>query len=235
MCGYLGNVSDSPLTQALMRILGMTQHIPQLRNNPGSGPASSIDIILHNRQGLSITPALWWLLLQINDQGVYRPSRYTSFNTRYDKLEQKGSAGYLPYRQSRCIVPASYFIEGEGKKGSRTYHRIEPSQHAFALGGLFRTWISRATGECVYSCSVITLAPHPSDAWRRVHSQSTPLILPAQPDILQRWLDPAFDQVAAFQPLLTPAFHQPIRCTPIERPGEQRVIGDSVSISDSLL
>lgn len=72
------------------------------------------------------------------------------------------------------MVPASYFIEGTGPKGQRVYHRIEPTDQAFALGGLYRTWLNRETGEVLYSCSVITLPPHVSDTWQAIHPKSTP-------------------------------------------------------------
>ncbi len=231
MCGYLGNVTDSPLTRALMILLRMEDALPTLRNNPGTGPASAVEMILQNDRGRHIQPAVWWLLLERDPRGGHKPSKYTSFNTRSDKLEQKRSAGYGPYRMSRCIVPATYFIEGEGAKSARRYHRIEPDETAFALGGLYRTWLDRETGELTYSCSVITLPPHPSNAWRRVHSQSTPLMLPAiDPDLIARWLDPTFDRVEAFAPLLEPRFPGNIRCVPIERPGDQRKIGEPLVI-----
>jgi len=126
MCGHIGNVVESFLTRVLMDALDMGDALPDLRNNPGSGPAASIDIILQDEQNRRIQPAIWWLLLEKAESG-YKPSRYTSFNTLYDKLDQPRSAGYRPYRSSRCIVPATYITEGEGTKGARRYHRIEPT------------------------------------------------------------------------------------------------------------
>ncbi len=204
--------------------------LPDLRNNPGTGPAASIDIILQDEQDRRIQPAIWWLLLEKAESG-YKPSRYTSFNTRSDKLDQNRSAGYRPYRSSRCIVPATYITEGEGTKGARRYHRIEPTESAFALGGLYRTWLDKTTGGLTYSCSIITLPPHPDVRWQDMHSKSMPLMLPTdKPDTLHQWLDPAFDQVEAFQPLLQPRFPGNLRCVPVERPGNQREVGDSFII-----
>ena len=230
MCGWIGNVTDSPLTRALLEILGMDDLLPRLRNNPGSGPASSVDIIVGGEEGPQVKEALWWLLLE-RQEGRLRPSRYTSFNTRSDKLDQKRSVGYRPYRDSRCLVPASYFIEGTGPKGRRIYHRIEPTDAAFALGGLYRTWVDRESGEISHSCSVITLSPHPSDVWQAIHPKSTPLMLPPEPQLIDRWLDPEFDRVEAFRPLLEPRFRQSVRCVPVERPGDQRQVGDVIEIA----
>lgn len=228
MCGWIGNVTDSPLTRALLSILGMEELLPRLRDNPGSGPASSIDIIIGGQRP-QVVEALWWLLLE-RQEGCFRPSKYTSFNTRSDRLDEKRSVGYLPYRRSRCLVPASYFIEGTGPKGRRLYHRIEPGSVAFALGGLYRAWVDREGGEVVHSCSIITLPPHPGAAWQGIHPKSTPLMLPADPEVIGRWLDPEFDRVEEFEPLLEPRFRQAVRCVPVERPGNQRQIGETVAI-----
>ncbi len=231
MCGYIGNTIDSPLTQALMDILGLGSQLPALHNNPGSGPASLVDIIIQGDTGPVVVQATWWLLLEKTDNQRLRPSRYTSFNTRSDKLNVRRSAGYLPYRQSRCIVPATYIIEGEGAKGQRRYHRIEPSSRSFALGGLYRQWLNRHTGESQLSCSVITLPPHPQ--WRTIHSKSTPLFLPAeQPALIADWLNPGMHEVQRFDALLQPQFHDTLICTPVLRPGDQQVIGPPIHLSD---
>ncbi len=231
MCGYIGNVTDSPLTRMLLHYLGMEGSFPVLRTNPGCGPAASIDMVMEDERGRRIQSAIWWLLLEPDSEGGFKPSRYTSFNTRSDKLDERRSVGYRPFRQSRCIVPATYFIEGDGPKGRRSYHRVEPVDSAFALGGLYRGWVNQATGELSYSCSVITLPPHPDERWRRVHGKSTPLMLPAEDtDLLTKWLDPQFDRVEEFRPLLEPHFPTTLSCVPIARPGDQRVIGDAFDI-----
>jgi putative SOS response-associated peptidase YedK len=232
MCGYLGNVTDSPLTRVLLDYLGMGDQLQVLADNPGRGPASSIDIVLESEQGRRIQSAIWWLLLEGDGQGGFKPSRYASFNTRSDRLDEKRSAGFRPFRQARCIVPATYFIEGDGPKGGRRYHRVEPDGCAFALGGLYRSWVHQGTGELTYSCSVITLPPHPDVRWRQVHGKSTPLMLPLENgELVARWLDPQFHRVEEFRPLLQPRFPQPIRCVPVNRPGDQRVVGEAFEIA----
>jgi len=231
MCGYIGNLTDSPLTRVLMHYLGLEGSLGELRNNPGTGPAASVDIILEDGRGRRIQPAIWWLLLQKDGRGGLRPSRYTSFNSRSDKLHQRHSAGYLPYRNGRCIVPATYLIEGEGPRGARQYHRVEPIESAFALGGLYRTWLDEQTGELTYSCSVITLPPHPDQGWQRIHSKSTPLMLPAgDTGLLAKWLDPDSDRVGDFEALLAPCIPQPLSCVPVLRPGDQRPVGPAFEI-----
>ncbi len=229
MCGYIGNVIDSPLTQKLMDALGVGSHLDLLQNNPGSGPGALLDIIVQGEKGIEVLPAVWWLLLQSTEPGVFKPSKYTSFNTRSDKLNIKNSAGYIPYRQSRCIVPATYIIEGDGAKQNRCYHRIAPTNQAFALGGLYKAWRNQSTGDVTHSFSVVTLPVHPR--WQQVHSKSTPLFLPmAKREIVARWLDPKFTAVEFFESLMVPCLYDDIECTPIRRPGDQSVIGTAFTL-----
>ncbi|MCW8884933.1 MAG: SOS response-associated peptidase [Motiliproteus sp.] len=229
MCGYIGNTTDDPLTRTLMEILGMADLLPDLQDNPGSGPASEIDIIAKGQRGTQVSTATWWLLLDAEADQGFKPSRYTSFNTRSDKLNQPSSAGYHPFRQSRCIIPASYIIEGEGPKNARRYHRIVPQHHGFALGGLYRQWTHPQSGEVKTACSVITLPPHRN--WQNIHSKSTPLFLPAdQPQLIQDWLDPKITDVDRFRPLLEPRFYDRLSCTPIQRPSQQTATGPSVMV-----
>ncbi|WP_432474487.1 SOS response-associated peptidase family protein [Amphritea sp. HPY] len=223
MCGFFEFNNSSSQADELIEALGIEDQAPMFRKNLGSGPASSVDIVVQSGNERIVVPAVWWLLL---DQQTLKPSRYTSFNTRSDKLNVKNSAGYHPYRQHRCIIPATAVVEGEGPKGSRKYHRIEPQHCAFALGGLYRQWINKDSGEHATSCSVITLSPHP--AWEKIHSKSTPLFLPHDDKaLIDAWLDPAFTQVDKFDQLLTPTFRDSMLITPIDRPSTRQPVGDS--------
>ncbi|MCJ8300837.1 MAG: SOS response-associated peptidase, partial [Pseudomonadales bacterium] len=161
--------------------------------------------------------------------GKLKPSKYTSFNTRSDKLNIPNAAGFVPYRKSRCIIPATAIVEGEGAKNKRTYHHIAAQNHAFAMGGLYRQWINKETGERVHACSIITLAPHP--AWQGIHSKSTPMFLPVDDkDIIEKWLDPEFSAVDEFTRLLYPEFRDSLLITPIDKPSSRRAIAESFCI-----
>lgn len=147
MCGYLGNVTDDPLYKTLMDLLIPSQNSNHGQqelelNIPGTGPAAKVNIIRGTAEGRTLDQAIWWLLLDKQQDGSFKPSKYTSFNTRSDKLNVPRSAGYKPFRESRCIIPATYIVEGEGAKNNRSYHKIEPQKCAFALGGLYRTWLN---------------------------------------------------------------------------------------------
>jgi len=217
MCGRFNLLPDSKTASLSSRL----QARGELRYAPDLAPGAQVSII-HGAPERRISTATWWLLL---DPDTGKPNyRYPSFNSRYDKLNTPRSLAWQPYRHSRCIIPASAFVEGLGDQ--QTYHKIELEDRALAFGGLFRTLIKPDTGELVYSTSIITLPP--LDKWRRIHPKSMPLLLDVENDALvERWLDPAFTRVDAFAALLHPVLQWPQRITPIDRPGKWNPVGDS--------
>lgn len=184
-------------------------------------PGALISII-NNNQSPTLETAIWWLLL---DHKTLRPNyKYASFNSRSDKLFQSRSISYKPYRESRCIIPASVFAEGLGDK--KTYHMVELVDHAIAFGGLYKEHINHDTGEIVYSASIITLPP--VEKWSNIHPKSMPLMLDYKNKaLIDRWLDPSFSDIDAFSELLTPEIRQTQRVTPIGRPSQWNPIGES--------
>jgi len=229
MCGRLNVIDD----------YGVRQLCEQLRIPLGIEPAlqkrftraTDKVAIITQRQGQNIIrPAIWWLLLETTENG-FKPSKYTSFNTRYDKLNVPRSAGFKPYRQSRCIVPAKGFGESEFKNRKPLhYHDFEAVKgQAIAFGGLYREWVHTLTGELVTSCSIITLPPH--DKLAPYHSKSMPLILPQDTTLLEAWLDPAFNDVGQFEYLLTPYLPQDLKVQQIDKPSLYNPIGEAKIIN----
>ncbi|EPJ43384.1 MAG: hypothetical protein OFPI_43280 [Osedax symbiont Rs2] len=224
MCGFFEFTKTSPQAISLIEDLVPGQ-LPLFRDNRGVGPAADIDIIIVKDNHRTVVPAIWWLLL--NSQ--LKPSKYTSFNTRWDKLNLRNTAGFIPYRQSRCIIPATAIVEGEGAKGQRIYHHIAAQKRAFAMAGLYRQWINKDTKEQVHACSIITLAPHPD--WQGIHSKSTPMFLPVDDQtIIEKWLDPSFSAVDEFSLLLTPVLRDTLLVTPIDKPSTRKAIAESFCI-----
>lgn len=134
--------------------------------------------------------ATWWLLLEPRDTG-FKPSKFTSFNPRYDKLNIPRTAGYQPFRTARCIIVAKGFGETEfeqrgNKNVPKHYHDVIAHKGAIAFGGLYKKYINKQSAEVSLGCSIVTLASHPKLA--NIHSTSSPLMLP-QEDALDAWLD----------------------------------------------
>jgi len=230
MCGRF-NISDSPAVQQLLLRLGIDSHNWPVRFSDYHRACNTISIVRHDGQSTVLEDATWWLLLEFKDDR-FKPSRYTSFNTRYDKLDVPRSAGYRPFRQSRCIIPASGFGETEyetinGKKKPMRYTNFS-AKEAIAFGGLYRQWQHPLSGEIVNSCSIITLPPHPK--LTPYHSKASPLMLPQEGPWLEQWLDPEIREVEQFTPLLQPAIRQSLEAQIINKPSERQAIGSSIGI-----
>ena len=223
MCGRF-NVIDSPEVKDLCKKLGVP-----VGKNPTQldiAPGSKINIIHGDSTARQISEATWWLLL---DTKNLKPNyRYASFNSRSAKLFTKNSISYKPFRESRCIIPGSAFIEGLGDK--KTYHKIELESSAIAFGGLYKEHLNPISRQIIYSASIITLSPS-SPEWQKIHPKSIPFMIDYSDDqMVDLWLDPDFKAVTKFQSLFTETGNRSMKVTPIGKPSQWDVAGDSFSI-----
>ena len=227
MCGRF-NLIDSPEVRLLCDLLGV--QIPDSCISQDIAPGGQIAIIHESRSGLAkerrVSQAIWWLFL---DRKTLKPDyRYASFNSRSDKLHNPKGISYTPYRESRCIIPASAFVEGLGDK--KTYHMIELEGAAIAFGGLYREYLDQQTGECVYAASIITLPPM-SPQWDDIHPKSMPLMLDlTDEELIAKWLDPDFSDVEQFARCLEPGLPGAMRVTRIGKPSRWNPIEDAFMI-----
>ena len=213
MCGRL-NMIDDLFTRTLMRDLGVSNP-NEMHFNRFKMPTNEISIVREQKGIRQLQTATWWLLQDITYDG-FKPSRFTSFNTRYDKLNQVGSAGYTPFRERRCIILAKGFGETEKRENSTEYYDFIAQDSAISLGGLFQEWHHPKTGEHTVSCSVITNPPHPD--MEPFHTKASPLILPQSSAIQDAWLDPNNHQVDMFEHLLKAALRHNFLVQQIEKP-----------------
>ncbi len=231
MCGRL-NVADDPYVHGLYEALG----INLAHNHPRYGrfirAATPISIVHSVNRQRRLSDATWWLLMDKTEAG-FKPSKYTSFNTRYDKLNKPGSAGYQAWRHSRCIIVVRGFGESEFQQGQQArYHDFIGHHSAIALGGLCREWIHPTSGEIQWSCSVITRPPHPRLA--AYHSKSMPLILPQQTEVFDTWLDSEVTHTGLFDNLLKPALPVALDAVEIDKPGTHNPIAEPFTIAADL-
>jgi putative SOS response-associated peptidase YedK len=223
VCGRF-NLIDSPEIQWLCASLGIS--LSAHHSSRDIAPGGSIAIVHEGDGERKVSEAVWWLLL---DHATLKPNyKYASFNSRSDKLFSKRAIAYQPFRKSRCLIPASAFVEGLGDK--KTYHKIELENSAIAFGGLYKEYINRETGEMVYSASIITLPPL-LPQWQDIHPKSMPLMLDFEDEeLVAKWLDPNFDVVEDFAALLEPTVSKPMKVTKIDRPSKWIPIADSFMI-----
>lgn len=219
MCGRF-NITDDPLTKLLTEQLDLFDSPTTLHFNDDVAPASTVSIIVEQQQQRQILDAIWWLLLEQTSVGFKANYSYASFNSRSDKLNQPNAIAYQPFRQSRCIIPASGFVEGQDKH----YYQLTPENAPIAFGGLYKSWQHQQTGEIVHSASIITLPGH--EKFAHIHRKSLPLMLPLDnKPLLDAWLDGQFTQVNSFTPFIQPVLHHNFIATPIDKPSKRNPIG----------
>ncbi|WP_083938377.1 SOS response-associated peptidase family protein [Algicola sagamiensis] len=173
-----------------------------------------------------IRDAIWSLLLQEKEDQFRPHPKYATFNSKSEHLATS-PVSQRAFQETRCIIPATSFVEGDGPKGQRYYHQLTPAQGFLAFGGLYRTLIHSVTGEHFYSASIITLPSHPK--LTDIHQKSTPLMLSLQPDAVQWWLSPERNPTQ-LQHCLKPTLYDDFEILPIERPGHMMPIGTSFLI-----
>ena len=220
MCGRF-NTTDDPFVHALMEAMDVDTSLWPVRCSEFFRAATTISIVRESGNKRIAQDATWWLLLEPTETG-FKPSKYTSFNTRYDKLNTPRSAGYKAYRETRCVIVASGFGETEGTR----YHNFHAVDAAIAFGGLYRQWTHKGTGEIATSCSIITLPPH--EKLKPYHTKASPMMLPQVGSWIDMWLDSKFEDVSQFEPLLEPAMRHNFSVQQIDKPGKRNPLGDSL-------
>lgn len=183
-------------------------------------PGSRVSIVTDSPDGHQLRPATWWLFLKQTDSGLKPHPDYFSVNTNYAKLAKRPE-----YKTSRCIVPATAFMESQNGKHP---HLLEPADgSALAFGGLYKEWVDKVTGEVTTSCSIITL---PGIAQlEHIHRKSTPLWL-AEADY-EHWLDRELTNTEALEGLLEPRLVTDLKATPIDKMSSRIPIGETAVIT----
>lgn len=227
MCGRI-NVSDDPFVMELLGNMGLENPRETIRLNRFIRATNVVSIVREKNKKRELTDASWWLLQEPTEKG-FKPSKYTSFNTRYDKLNVMRGAGYTAYRESRCILVAKGFGETQGKGSNIRYHDFYADQGAIVLGGLYREWHHPKTGQNILSCSVITLAPH--EKLLPYHSKASPLMLPQDDGTIDAWLDPFNSNIDMFNDLLVPRIRQDLMVQEINKPSLFQGIGQPKAIA----
>lgn len=229
MCGRL-NVIDDPGVRGLCETLDIQLWPEQQIFNRYIGAAHPVSIVREIQGIRQMQNATWWLLLDRTETG-FKPSKYTSINTRYDSLNNPRKAGFRPYRNSRIVIPVKGFGESEYKSGKLLHcHDMQAADGAMLLAGLAKDWVHPQTGEQRVSCSVITLPPHPKLA--NIHSKSTPMMLANDAATVSAWLNCNNTQTEHLDSFLQPAIPIDLITQQIAKPSQyDATIGESFIIS----
>ena len=138
-------------------------------------------------------------------------SKYTMINARDDQILQR-RAYTGPFKNQRCLIPASGFYEWKkGPNRSRWPVRFTSKDgEPFAFAGIWER--ARPGGEEVLSCSIITTSPN--ELCSQVHDRM-PVILP--PGLYGAWMDPEEQDAENLLEMLQPYDPAMMRAYPVSQ------------------
>ncbi|HEY6088480.1 MAG TPA: SOS response-associated peptidase [Gemmatimonadaceae bacterium] len=189
MCGRATVINPDGITE---KLYGFTKKFvptdwkPRYNLNPHEDiPAVYYDPFLKER----VLRTMHWNLipskLESRDKVVDFDSQYSTFNAR---IETVASAPTFQesWRSQRCLVVVDGIIEWVGEKGRKIPHLIRRRERIpFAMAGLWSRWRDSASGEELWSSTVIV---KDADEWySRFHDRMAVLLAP---ESYEQWLDP---------------------------------------------
>ncbi len=138
-------------------------------------------------------------------------SKYTLINARDDQLLQR-RAYTGPFKNQRCLIPASGFYEWrKGPNRSRWPVRFTSRDgEPFAFAGIWER--AQPSGEEVLSCSIVTTSPN--ELCSQVHDRM-PVILP--PDLYAAWMNPLEQDPENLLEMLQPYDPSLMRAYPVSQ------------------
>ncbi len=179
-----------------------------------------VQIVMNDGQANNVIKAMWQFLLE-NKSGEWKASKYTSFNSRWYEGKGFKKSFTKAYRETRCLIPASGFVEGMNK----VYHLLKPvDESPIYFGGLFKQWGEPENP--VYSASMITIPPHNKLA--DIHKKAMPLMIPESD--LSMWLDPDFTNTDAFSHLMRTQLRQGFDAVNIKNLKTLEAVGEHLQI-----
>lgn len=106
---------------------------------------------------------------------------YATNNARAEELEDKASYKQPWARSQRCLIPVDHFWEPCWETGRNvwwSFRRLDGD--AFALAGLWNTWVDKGTGELHESYTMLTMNADTHPIFRRMHKPDPKLPPEAQ-------------------------------------------------------
>ncbi len=217
MCGYIGNLHQSPAVIDLFNRLNIPLPYP-LGQYYTLQPCPAL--VTATASGYQHSTAMWWYAMKWTDGKLVPNMEITSFNAR----NLSGRMWRKPMDERRGLVIATEIGETQGK----SRYLMRTTGQPLAIGTL---WQDSRHGEGVTrSFALITRPATP--AFARYHEKAMPLFLPWNDDILQHWLDPA---VSADDPLIQSLVDNPRVTADLEvTPVKTFKRGEPVGASETL-
>ncbi|MCJ8313208.1 MAG: SOS response-associated peptidase family protein [Saccharospirillaceae bacterium] len=179
MCGYFANLTPTKEIIEVSNQLNL-----QLPGEPARAYQRQTfnALVTKDNNKIQAQQAMWWYALKFENDEFKVDERITSFNARdLNKPLWKEA-----FEVRRGLVFATQIGESQ-ITGKHKQQYLMQSKAGFALGCVYQDWY-HPNGSFMRSFAVITREPNPKYA--QYHSKSTPLFLPLEVDILDKWLSP---------------------------------------------
>jgi putative SOS response-associated peptidase YedK len=189
MCGRATVINPDGITEKLYgytRKFVPTDWKPRYNLNPHEDiPAVYYDPFLKDR----VLRTMHWNLipskLQGRDNVVAFDSQYSTFNARIETVATAPTFEQS-WRGQRCLVVVDGIIEWVGEKKRKVPHLIRHKDRIpFAMAGLWSRWHDAASGEELWSSTVIV--KDADDWYSQFHDRMAVLL---GPESYEEWLDP---------------------------------------------
>ena len=136
---------------------------------------------------------------------------YKMINARAEGIENK-PAFRIPFRQSRCLIPTSYFFEWKRIGEDKIPYLVRlKDKGVFAFAGLFDTW-KDAEGYPLKSFTIITTQPN--ELVGKIHDRM-PVILDGEAEKV--WLDTEVTSLTDLVKLLKPYQKEKMEAYPVSK------------------
>ncbi len=153
-----------------------------------------IPVIL-NKKPDSIQLFHWGLIpFWVKDKEFAEKIRFKTFNARSETVHEKPS-----YRTSiknkRCLVIVDGFFEWREHNGKKyPYYIYMPDNTAFALAGIWDSWLNKKTNENLNTFSILTTGANP--LLEKIHNtkKRMPVILKKENE--RKWIDESLNKDA---------------------------------------
>ena len=156
-------------------------------------------LVIHQHEDqISASIMIWGMIPpSVKNPEEFR-SKYSTFNAKAETIEHSRMYA-APYKEKRCLVPASAFYEYSGPRGKRIPNLFGPKEEPiFSFAGLWEIWTG-PKGLPIETCTIITTEPN--DLIKPIHHRM-PVILPHEQ--YTAWLDTKNTDIKHLRKMLIP-------------------------------
>jgi putative SOS response-associated peptidase YedK len=196
MCGAYGfSVKDAKEVYDRFEVVNILENFkPRWNVRPGQ-----MNPVVISHSPNQITRMFWGLIPHWAKEDSYK---YKTINAKAETVA-KLPTFREPFRNKRCIVPATGFYEPDKKHYSKPpfpWHYFQlKDQMLFGFAGLYDIWKDKQTEKEIYSYTIITTEPN--EIVGQYHERM-PVILERGDE--ETWLNPDITESAQLLPFLKP-------------------------------